>query len=120
MAYDADNIFAKILRDEIPSTRVYEDDEFIAFRDIAPSAPTHIIVIPRLRDGVAPTGPAGLADEDAAMVGRLVLTATRIAEEQGLASEGYRLVMNSGEAAGQTVFHLHLHILGGGRLGPVA
>jgi len=83
-------------------------------------APTHVIVIPRLRDGAAPTGPAGLADADTGMVGRMVLVATRIADDLGLAAEGYRLVMNSGEAAGQTVFHLHLHILGGGRLGPVA
>ncbi len=120
MAYDPDNVFARILRGEIPSTRVYEDDEFVAFRDIEPAAPTHIIVVPRLRDGVAPMGPAGLTDDDAGMVGRLVLTATRIAAEQGLASDGYRLVMNSGEAAGQTVLHLHLHILGGRRLGPVA
>lgn len=120
MAYDPDNVFAKILRDEIPSTRVYEDDEFVAFRDIAPSAPTHIVVIPRLADGSAPTSPAALGEGDAGMVGRLVLTATRIAAEQGLAEAGYRLLMNSGDDAGQTVHHLHLHILGGRRLGPLA
>lgn len=119
MAYDSDNVFAKILRDELPSTRVYEDDEFVAFRDIAPSAPTHIVVIPRFVDGVAPASPAALTEGDAEMVGRLVLTATRIADEQGLVEGGYRLVMNSGEDAGQTVHHLHLHILGGRRLGPL-
>lgn len=120
MPYDPDNVFAKILRDEIPSARVYEDDEFIAFRDVAPSAPTHILVVPRLVEGVAPASPAALTEADAAMVGRLVLTATRIASEQGLVEGGYRLVFNSGEDAGQTVHHLHLHILGGKALGPVA
>jgi len=120
VAYDPDNVFAKILRDEIPSTRVYEDDEFVAFRDIAPSAPTHIVVIPRLLEGSAPTSPAALTEGDARMVGRLVLTATRIAAEQGLVEGGYRLVLNSGDDAGQTVHHLHLHILGGRRLGPLA
>jgi len=119
VTYDSDNVFARILRDEIPSTRVYEDDEFIAFRDVAPSAPTHILVIPRLVEGIAPTAPATLAEDDAAMVGRLVVTATRIAAEQGLNEAGYRLVFNSGEDAGQTVHHLHLHILGGRRLGPL-
>ncbi len=117
MTYDSDNIFAKILRGEIPSTRVYEDEEFIAFRDVAPSAPTHILVIPRLVDGAAPTAPATLTEADAGMVGRLVVTATRIAAEQGLVEGGYRLVFNSGDDAGQTVHHLHLHILGGRRLG---
>lgn len=120
MAYDPDNVFAKILRDEIPSTRVHEDDEFVAFRDIAPAAATHIVVVPRLVDGSAPSSPADLTEADAGMVGRLVLTATRIAAAQGLEEGGYRLVMNCGEGAGQTVHHLHLHVLGGGRLGPIA
>lgn len=115
--YDPDNIFARILRDEIPSERVYEDDDFIAFRDIAPSAPTHIVLIPR---GVAPTGPQALGDTDAAMVGRMTVMATRIARSLGLEDGGYRLVLNNGQHAGQTVFHLHMHILGGGPLGPVA
>lgn len=119
MPYDPENVFAKILRDEIPSDRVYEDDEFVAFRDIAPSAPAHIVVIPRLVDGRVPMGPSTLTDEDAGMVGRLVLTATRIAREQGLEEGGYRLLMNSGEDAGQTIHHLHLHLLGGRRLGPL-
>jgi histidine triad (HIT) family protein len=120
MPYDPDNVFAKILRGEIPSARVYEDDEFVAFRDIAPVAPVHIVVVPRPVDDVAPTGPADLDEGDAAMVGRLVTAATRIAAQEGLADSGYRLVMNSGADAGQSVAHLHLHILGGGRLGPIA
>ncbi len=119
--YDAENVFAKILRGEIPSARVYEDDEFVAFRDIAPQAPVHIVVIPRHdANGAAPTSPAALTDDDGPMVGRLILTASRIAAEQGLAERGYRLVMNCHEDGGQTVYHLHLHILGGQRLGPLA
>jgi diadenosine tetraphosphate (Ap4A) HIT family hydrolase len=116
VSYDPDNVFAKILRDEIPSDRVFEDDEFVAFRDIAPAAPTHIVVVPR---GEPPETPDGLTEADAEMVGRLVLTATRIAREQGLAERGYRLVMNCREDAGQTVSHLHLHLLGGHALGPL-
>ena len=121
MAYDPENVFARILRDEIPSDRVYEDDEFIAFRDVAPLAPVHILVIPRA-DGTraAPTSPADLGDHDAPMVGRLVVTATRIAAAQGLDRDGYRLVFNCGDHGGQSVLHLHLHILGGRKLGPFA
>ena len=117
MAYDPDNVFAKILRDEIPSDRVYEDDRFIAFRDIAPSAPVHIILVPR---GEPPTSPAELDDTHIDLAGRLVVTASKIAAQEGLAKDGYRLVLNCGKDAGQTVHHLHLHILGGGPLGPVA
>ena len=117
MAYDPDNVFARILRGEVPSERVYEDAEFIAFRDIAPVAPTHVVLIPR---GEPPTSPAELSDSDAAWVGRMVLAATRVAAREGLAERGYRLVMNSGPAAGQAVEHIHVHILGGGELGPFA
>ncbi len=117
MPYDPNNVFAKILRDEIPSTRVYEDDEFIAFRDIEPAAPTHILVIPRQHEVV---GVSDLGEADADWVGRMVVVATKIAAEQGLAADGYRLVVNNGEHGGQAVPHLHLHILGGKRLGPFA
>ena len=116
-AYDPDNVFARILRDEIPAERVYEDDELVAFRDIAPSAPTHVVLIPR---GEPPVSPARLNESDAAMVGRMIVVATRIAAELGLVERGYRLVMNCGPDAGQAVFHLHLHILGGTNLGPIA
>ncbi|MSQ36521.1 MAG: histidine triad nucleotide-binding protein [Dehalococcoidia bacterium] len=115
--YDPDNVFARILRGELPSDRVYEDDECIAFRDVAPAAPTHILVIPR-RAG--PVSTVGLAEQDAGWVGRLVVRAARIAAEQGLAERGYRLVLNAGPDAGQAVPHLHVHILGGGELGPFA
>ncbi|MDA0364971.1 MAG: histidine triad nucleotide-binding protein [Chloroflexi bacterium] len=113
MPYDPDNVFARILRGEIPSDRVYEDDEFVAFRDIAPQAPTHIVVIPR---GVPPTSPAGLRDEDAGWLGRMLVRASRIAAGAGLDADGYRLVMNCGVHGGQSVAHLHLHILGGRQL----
>lgn len=116
-AYDPDNVFARILRAEIPSERVYEDAEFVAFRDIAPAAPEHVVLIPR---GEPPVSPAQLGETDAAMVGRMILAATRIADDLGLVERGYRLVMNCGPDAGQAVFHLHLHILGGADLGPVA
>lgn len=117
MPYDPENVFARILRGELPSDRVHEDAEFIAFRDVAPQAPVHIVVIPR---GEPPASPAGLLDADAAWAGRMVIVAARIAAEQGLEQDGYRLVMNCGPAAGQTVDHLHMHILGGADLGPLA
>ncbi len=115
--YDPNNVFARILRGELPSDRVYEDDECIAFRDVDPAAPTHILLIPR-RAG--PVSTVGLGEQDAGWVGRLVVRAARIAAEQGLAERGYRLVLNAGPDAGQAVPHLHLHILGGGELGPFA
>ena len=113
-AYDPDNVFAKILRGEIPSTRVYEDSEFIAIRDVSPQAPTHVLVIPR---GEGPIGAADLQDSDAPWVGRMVVLAARIAREEGLAEHGYRLVLNCGRDGGQAVPHLHLHVLGGRPLG---
>lgn len=115
--YDPENVFARILRGEIPSDRVHEDTEFVAFRDIQPSAPVHIILIPRDQP---PTSAANLGDSDAPWLGRMVVLASRIAKEQGLADGGYRLVVNCGDDAGQTVGHFHLHILGGRLLGPVA
>ena len=117
MAYDPDNVFARILRGEVPSDRVYEDQEFVAFRDIAPLAPTHVVLIPR---GQPPASPAELSEDDVAWVGRMVLAATRIAVQEGLAESGYRLVMNSGSDSGQAVDHIHMHIVGGGELGPLA
>ena len=115
--YDRDNVFARILREEIPSDRVYEDEDFIAFRDINPAAPTHIVLIPR---GEPPASPAGLGDSDAPWAGRMLVAAAKIAAQQGLEESGYRIVLNSGRDAGQEVEHIHLHILGGRPLGPVA
>lgn len=104
-----DTIFSKILRGEIPSTEVYSDDEFYAFRDVNPAAPTHILVIPRKP---IPRIDAASAD-DAALLGRMLLVANRIAAQEGLLDRGFRYVINAGDEGGQTVHHLHLHILGG-------
>src|SRR4051794_20364048 len=98
--YDGNNIFARIIRGEIPSERVYVDEEFIAFRDIAPLAPVHVLVVPRDREVV---GPAGIEADDAAWVGRMVVVANTIAADLGLSEGGYRLVMNNGADAGQEV-----------------
>jgi len=115
--YDPGNIFARILRGEIPGDRVHEDDDFIAFRDIAPQAPHHIVLIPR---GEPPTSPAGIDASWEPLGGRMLRVAAAIARAQGLERSGYRLVLNCGPDAGQTVPHLHLHILGGAPLGPLA
>ena len=96
--YDSDNVFARILRGEIPSDRVYEDDEFVAFRDINPAAPTHIVLIPR---GEPPAGPGGLEDGDAGWAGRMLVAASRIAEQEGLAEGGYRLVSTTAATRGR-------------------
>jgi histidine triad (HIT) family protein len=112
--YDPENVFAKILRGEIPSERVFEDPEFVAFRDIAPQAPVHVILIPR---GEPPASATELRETDADWLGRMVLRAAQIAGQQGLAGQGYRLIVNCGEHGGQTVAHFHMHILGGRQLG---
>ncbi len=107
-----DCLFCKIVAGEIPSTEVYSDDQVYAFRDINPAAPSHILVIPKkhLRDAKS------AAPEDEALMGKLLLRANEIAQAEGLADDGYRYVINTGGNGGQTVFHLHLHILGGRRL----
>ena len=109
---DADCLFCKIVAGDIPSDRVYEDDEVIAFRDINPRAPTHVLVIPRRH---VPDAHA-LTDDDAPILSSLFAAVRRIADNAGLTT-GYRVVTNVGPDAGQTVFHLHLHLLGGRSLG---
>ncbi len=104
-----DSIFMKIIRREIPATIEYEDDDIIAIRDIQPIAPTHILIIPKT---LIPTV-NDLAEADAALLGRMVLVAQKLAKEKGIAENGYRLVINVNKDGGQTVFHLHLHLLGG-------
>lgn len=106
---DIDCIFCRIVAGEIPAKLVREDEETIAFRDINPQAPTHVLVVPRRH--VASVN--ALEPGDAALIGRLFLAAQAIAREQGVADAGYRLVMNAGADAGQTVDHIHLHLLGG-------
>lgn len=104
-----DTIFGKIARGEIPAELVYEDDDLVAFRDISPQAPVHLLIIPR--KPIPTLNDAG--PEDAELIGKLFLAAARVAREAGIAEHGYRTVVNCNAAAGQTVFHLHLHVLGG-------
>ncbi len=104
-------IFGKILRGEIPADIVYEDEFCLAFRDIAPQAPQHIVLIPRKR--IATLSDA--AEDDQPLLGHLLVATTKIANELGLVDDGYRVVINNGHNAGQEVFHLHLHILAGRR-----
>ena len=107
-------IFCKIARGEIPSKKVYEDDELFAFHDIHPVAPVHFMLIPKLHL-------ASLAEVDeshAALLGRMLMVAPRLAREQGL-HNGFRTVINTGEGGGQEVFHLHIHIIGGGHIPPM-
>lgn len=104
-----DTIFTKIINREIPAKIVYETESVLAFRDINPQAPTHILIIPKkaIRD-VSAAEP-----EDKALLGELLLAAADIATKEGLKEDGYRLVINNGVNAGQSVFHLHVHLLSG-------
>jgi histidine triad (HIT) family protein len=106
-------LFCRIVAGEIPAQVIYEDDECLAFRDINPQSPVHVLVIPRKHI-------ASLADasaEDAALLGRLLLAGAHVARDEGLAESGFRTVINTGENAGQSVFHIHVHILGGRQFG---
>jgi histidine triad (HIT) family protein len=111
MSMANDCLFCRIIRMEIPATLVFEDEHCVAFRDINPQAPVHVVIIPR--EHVSSLNEA----HDAAMIGRLSLAAARIAREQGIAESGYRTVINTNRDAGQTVFHVHLHLLGGRDMG---
>ena len=102
-------LFCRIADGEIPAEIVSEDDDLLAFRDVNPQAPTHVLVIPRRH--IATTN--DLAAGDDAIVGRMVRTAGEIAASEGIAEDGYRMVLNCNERAGQSVFHIHLHMLGG-------
>ncbi len=104
-----DCLFCKIAAGDIPSAEVYSDAEFYAFRDLNPAAPTHVLLVPRKH--IARVCDA--AEEDLALLGKLLLRANAIAEAEGLTESGFRYVINNGAGAGQTVFHIHLHILGG-------
>ena len=103
-----DCLFCKIAAGEIPSTKVYEDDQILAFRDIAPQAPTHILVIPKAHL----SGVSEITAAHSALIGHIFAVIPQIAQQEGLAN-GYRVVSNCGPDAGQTVNHLHFHILGG-------
>ena len=116
LPYDDQNIFAKILRDEIPSKRVYEDDYAVAFHDIAPVAPVHILVIPR--GGYVSWDDFSQRGSDAEIAG-FVRAVGHVAREHGLVAPGYRLLANVGAHGGQEVPHLHVHLFGGRPLGPM-
>ncbi|MDP3481588.1 MAG: histidine triad nucleotide-binding protein [Desulfoprunum sp.] len=103
-----DCLFCKIVAGQIPAQIVYEDDEIMAFRDIAPVAPQHILIIPKKHL----TGPSAIGEEDEQLIGRLMRIASQVAAENGI-GDAFRLVMSNGAEAGQLVFHLHMHILGG-------
>jgi diadenosine tetraphosphate (Ap4A) HIT family hydrolase len=114
MAYDNDNVFAKILRGELPCTKVYEDEHVLAFQDIAPQAPTHVLVIPK---GAYVSWDDFARDASDAEIAGFVRAAGKIARDLGLAEPGYRVLSNTGADGGQIVPHLHLHIFGGRPLG---
>ncbi len=110
----SDCLFCKIIRGEIPCNKVYEDDDVLAFHDINPVAPVHFMLIPKQHI-------ASLDDADeshAALLGKMLLLAPKLAKEQGL-DNGFRTVINTGKGGGQEVFHLHIHIIGGGNLPPM-
>jgi histidine triad (HIT) family protein len=108
-ARDPDCIFCRIVADEIPSNRVAEDEALIAFRDISPRAPTHILIVPREHIASADK----LTETDGGLLGRIFGTAAEIARAEGIAEAGYRIVTNIGEWGGQSVDHLHFHLMGG-------
>ena len=109
------SVFTKIINRELPATIVYEDDDIIAFVPLRTQAPIHLLIVPKkeiytINDAT---------EEDALLLGKLFLVAKKLAKENGIAETGYRLSMNSNEDAGQSVFHLHMHLLGGEKLGPM-
>jgi histidine triad (HIT) family protein len=109
----SDTIFSKIIRREIPADIVYEDDHLIGFRDIHPEAPLHVLFVPKQAKATL----NDLTDGDAEYVGRLIVAAAAYAKQQGYGESGYRVIFNCNGDAGQTVFHIHLHLLAGKRLG---
>ena len=105
-----ETIFSKIIRREIPSDIVYQDELVTAFRDISPQAPTHILIVPTVNDVTA---------EHELALGRMMTVAAKIARDEGLADDGYRLIVNCNRHGGQEVYHIHMHLLGGRPLGPM-
>ncbi|MFT5397504.1 MAG: histidine triad (HIT) family protein [Planctomycetota bacterium] len=108
----AETIFSKIINREIPADIVYEDDDVLAFRDISPQAPVHVLVIPKVEIATA----NDIRPDQAELIGKMVLAAQKIAKDEGIAEDGYRLVINCNQHGCQVVFHLHLHLMGGKQL----
>ncbi|MCE0492869.1 purine nucleoside phosphoramidase [Vibrio salinus] len=110
-----ETIFSKIIRKEIPSDILYQDELVTAFRDISPRAPTHVVIIP---NKVIPTV-NDIEEDDEVTLGRLFTVARKLAKQEGIAEDGYRLIMNCNSHGGQEVYHIHMHLLGGKPLGPL-
>lgn len=108
-----DCLFCKIINGEIPSQKVYEDEYVYAFNDISPTAPIHVLIVPKKHISTI----NDIKEEDSELIGRIYLCAKKIAEEKGIAEDGYRVVTNCNKMAGQTVFHIHFHLIGGRELG---
>ena len=108
-----DCIFCKIIKGEIPSKKVYEDEEFLAFHDINPAAPIHILVIPKKHISML----TELKEEDEQLMGKMFTIINKIAKQEGFEKEGYRVIVNCGKDSGQEVMHIHFHVLGGTKLG---
>ena len=109
----SDSIFTRIINREIPASIIYEDEDVAAFNDISPKAPVHILIVPKkpiptINDAV---------ETDAELLGKIILAASKIAKQLGIAERGYRLVFNCNEEGGQSVFHIHCHLIGGKKLG---
>ena len=115
MAMPQDTLFSKIVRGEIPADVVYRDDLVTAFRDIRPLTPTHVLVVP---NEVIPTLADVTADHEV-VLGRMLRVAADIAAQEGIAEDGYRVMINCRDHGGQEIYHLHLHLLGGRRVGPM-
>jgi histidine triad (HIT) family protein len=113
MASNAQCLFCRIINGEIPAKKLFEDDAVVAFHDITPQAPTHVLVIPRKHIASLDD----MTDDDTNAIGATVLRATKIARDLHLEVDGYRLVVNNGPGAGQTVYHIHFHLLGGRQFG---
>lgn len=110
-----ETIFSKIIRREVPSDIVYQDEQVTAFRDINPQAPVHILIVP---NKLIPTA-NDVTAEDEQLLGHMFVVAKQIAAQEGIAESGYRLLVNCNRDAGQEIYHLHMHLLGGRRLGPM-
>lgn len=110
-----ETIFSKIIRREVPSDIVYQDEQVTAFRDINPQAPVHILIVP---NKLIPTA-NDVTEEDEQLLGHMFVVAKQIAAQEGIAERGYRLLVNCNRDAGQEIYHLHIHLLGGRRLGPM-
>lgn len=108
-------IFSKIVNQEIPATLLYQDDLVTAFRDINPQAPVHILIVPNKEIATV----NDLTEEDERTAGRMLLVAKKLAEQEGIAANGYRLMINCNQHGGQEVYHLHMHLMGGHPMGPM-